>query len=39
MSQIVLKTAGQSVPRLPVFQSFIDDVPAFGRPSQIWASA
>ena len=30
MSQIVLKTAGQSVPRLPVFQSFIDDLRALG---------
>lgn len=30
MSQIVLRTAEQSVPRLPVFQSFIDDLPAFG---------
>lgn len=30
MSQIVLGTAGQSVPRLPVLQSFIDDLPALG---------
>ena len=30
MSQIVLRTAEQSVPRLPVFQSFIDDLRALG---------